>query len=82
MNVPLINDLASHIRRVDGGNRLSAYELGEEVNDFLYRRSLIDADQLSPVNHFVVRTNPDKRMGAGALAEAIVAEFELGEVDR
>jgi hypothetical protein len=80
VNVPLINEIAAHIRRMDGANQMPAAELGYAIAGFL-----IVANQSRPaadIVAFVERTNPDKRMGAGALAELIVAEFQLDEVAR
>lgn len=70
-----INDIAAHIRRVDGGNRMGPAELGWAIQEFVDqgREKPLGAD----VPLFVERINPDKTMGAGALAEAIVAEFGL-----
>ncbi|GAA0494182.1 hypothetical protein Ade02nite_20590 [Paractinoplanes deccanensis] len=72
-NEPTVTDLAIHdlvnlIRDVDGDNSLSSYELGLEL---YYRLGV------TGVVGFVERTNPDKRLGAGQLAELIVAEFNL-----
>jgi hypothetical protein len=75
--VSLIDVIAAHIRRVDGGNRLTPHELGMALCDLLgHRPYRLDSTELIG---FVKRTNPDKRMGAGALAELIVAEFNLDE---
>ncbi|WP_033338861.1 hypothetical protein [Catenuloplanes japonicus] len=69
------NDLAEHIRRTDGGNKLTAHELGMEiaVRVVPLRLDLYGDDVIA----FVEATNPDKTMGAGALADAIVDHFGL-----
>ncbi len=77
MNIPLINDLAAHIRQVDGNNQMPPGDLGRSIAGFL-----IVANQHRPVADvvaFVEHNNADKTMGAGALAELIVAEFDLDE---
>jgi hypothetical protein len=63
------NEIAEHIRRADGGNRLTARELGE--------RLAMREDLGQRVVEFVEAANPDKTMGAGALADAIVDRFGL-----
>lgn len=77
MSTLFVDRLAQNIRIVDGGNRMSPHELGVVVAEFLsvrpYRRDSAE------VIAFVKRTNPDKRIGAGRLAELIVAEFRLDE---
>ncbi|HEY6115929.1 MAG TPA: hypothetical protein VI172_08225 [Candidatus Dormibacteraeota bacterium] len=75
MSTLLINDIAQHIRRIDGNNNMPAGELGNKVMCQFYE--LFPDGRRSEVAAFVERTNPDKRMGAGALAELICAEFNL-----
>ncbi len=67
--------LAGIIRAVDGDNTLSAGDLGWEIATRVCpsRLDLYGTDFVK----FVERTNPDKAMGAGQLAELIVAEFDL-----
>lgn len=79
----LVDQIAQHIRFVDGGNKLDAYDLGDRIASYLYNDlELISTEsQAIKIESFVARTNPDKTMGAGALAELIVAEFDLDEVD-
>ena len=80
MTFNVINDIAAMIREVDGGNKLTPHELGVALTDTLGRRPYrVDSGDLI---HFLKRTNPDKRMGAGRLAELIVAEFRLDEENR
>lgn len=68
-------DLAQHIRRVDGENKLGAHELGYEIALTLTSRPhRVDSADLI---RFVKDTNPDKTMSAGALADAIVDHFQL-----
>lgn len=75
-----INALAGLIRQVDADNTLAPTDLGEalaaKLPPFFQTRHSRD------LVAFVERTNPDKTMGAGALAELIVAEFELDEAAR
>lgn len=77
MTTGIVNDIAQHIRFVDGGNRMPARDVGIEVGRFVETDGCQGCVDL--VADFVARTNPDKRMGAGALAELIVAEFNLDE---
>jgi hypothetical protein len=80
-----IEDVAAYIRSVDGDNSRSAAALGRligwrvadecDVQEMGARIALVDA-----VIAFVERINPEQRMGAGALAELIVAEFGLDGV--
>jgi hypothetical protein len=73
--VSIRNDLAEHIRRVDGDNTLPAHELGYEIaHQLTTRPRRVDSGD---VIGFVKRVNPDKAMGAGALADAIVDHFRL-----
>ena len=77
MSVSLADEIAQHIRAVDGGNQLTARELGQRLASRLHGDGhFVPTADLVP---FVERTNPDKRLGAGALAELIVAEFRLDE---
>ena len=69
------DDLAQHIRIVDGDNMLPPYELGWEVAHCL-------SDRTEEVSGFAVvelveRTNPGKTMGAAVLADAIIDHFDL-----
>jgi hypothetical protein len=81
MTTTLTGDIAAIIREVDGDNTMPAADLGWELacrladamHDFYVKHDLY-ADVIM---RFVERTNPDKRMGAGRLAELIVTEFEL-----
>lgn len=75
MNVRLVNDIAEMVREVDGGNRMSASDLGATLASRLCA-FYSDLEAVDVVT-FVERINPDKTMGAGALAEQIVAEFDL-----
>lgn len=77
-----INDLAAMIRQVDSDNTMSAAALGRRIGWYLadlYDVEDMDARSASvgEVVAFVERTNPDKQLGAGRLAELIVAEFNL-----
>ena len=80
MTAPLVDDLAQFIRRVDGDNRMYPRSLGARIADFVNGvNGLVDGPNeiRNRYADFVERTNPDKRMGAGALAELIMAEFGL-----
>ena len=69
--------IAAVIREVDGANRLSPADLGATLAGRLIPfYSDLDAED---VIAFVERANPDKKMGAGRLAELIIAEFDLDE---
>jgi hypothetical protein len=72
-------EVADVIREVDGSNRMSAVNLGAT----LASRLCVFYDDLyaEDVIAFVERTNPDKQLDAGRLAELIVAEFDLDEED-
>lgn len=78
MTALLVDDLAQFIRREDGRCCRPPYVVGDLVADFLDERGIHEARRLA-LAEFVERTNPDKRMGAGRLAELIVAEFRLDE---
>ncbi len=85
MTTRLVNDIAGFIRRIDGNNRLPARVLGGRIADFVNGLDGLSrdiADLRTQFADFVERTNPDKQMGAGALAELIVAEFDLDGADR
>lgn len=75
----IVNDLAEFIRRVDGDNKLPAEELSAALANHLIDAFGHERVFASDVVEFVERTNPDKAMGAGQLAELIVAEFQLDE---
>lgn len=75
MTTNIIDQIAQHIRIVDGGNKLPARDLGEKIGNYLDDDGCKGCVDL--VADFVARINPDKRMGAGALAEVIAAEFGL-----
>lgn len=71
--------IAGLIQHRDGDNRLSAHDLGAAIADWL--AETVDFRRGTELVAFVERTNPRKDVGAGALAERIVAQFELdGEV--
>ncbi len=79
MTVSITDQIAQHIRIVDGGNKMPARDLGREIALYLgHKPNGVRYDSADLVG-FVERTNPDKTMGAGALAELIVAEFNLDE---
>jgi hypothetical protein len=75
MTARLVNDIAAIIREVDGDNKLSPADLGATLATRLipFYSDLYAEDVIA----FVERANPDKRMGAGRLAELLVAEFDL-----
>ena len=71
----LRTDLAAHIRRVDGGNKLTPTEVGYEIALTLtVRPHRVDSANLIG---FVKRVNWDKRMCPTMLAVAIVDHFNL-----
>jgi hypothetical protein len=80
MTARLINDIAEVIREIDGDNKLSAHELSWGVVSDPRMAHRFAGVRLGDLTAFVERTNPDKTMGAGALAELIVAEFDLNQV--
>ena len=70
-----VNDIADMIREVDGDNRMSSTGLGATLAS---RLCVFYSDlEVVDVIAFVDRINPDKQLGAGRLAELIVAEFDL-----
>jgi hypothetical protein len=70
-----VQALAGLIRQVDGDNTLSATDLGHELAG---KFPPFFANQHgAALVAFVERTNPDKTLGAGQLAELILAEFDL-----
>ena len=75
----IIDDIAQQIRIVDGGNTMTARDLGIAIAPSV-TTGLADLE-CDDVVAFVERTNPDKAMGAGQLAELIVAEFDLDKED-
>lgn len=80
MDITPTDKIAHHIRDVDGGNQLTARELGSRLASRLHGDGhFVSTADLVP---FVERTNPDKRLDADRLAELIVAEFQLDKVSR
>ncbi|MEU4558437.1 hypothetical protein AB0F72_08605 [Actinoplanes sp. NPDC023936] len=75
-----VNDLAEMIREVDGDNTMPLPYFSATITNRLVALYGHDALFASEVVEFVERTNCDKQLGAGRLAELIVAEFELDEV--
>lgn len=75
MGALLVDRIAQLIHKVDGGNTLTAHDLGKELAVSVS----LKGNGVHPLNvvAFVEHTNPDKAMGAGQLAELIVAEFDL-----
>jgi hypothetical protein len=75
MTASVTDAMAGIIRQVDGNNTLSATELGRAITAKFppFFGNQHGADLIA----LVERTNPDKAMGAGRLAELIVAEFDL-----
>jgi hypothetical protein len=82
MTARVVTDIAEVIREIDPDNRLPLAELSATLTNrliaFYGDADLFAADIVA----FVERTNPDKRLGAGALAELIVAEFDLDGATR
>jgi hypothetical protein len=79
----IIDEIAQHIRIVDGNNAMDPHKLGNEIAGFLISRGLIvtEDDEIA-VTNFAADYNHDKTMGAGRLAELIVAEFDLNKESR
>lgn len=73
----IVNDIAAVIRQMDGDNTMQPRTLGVKVATALSLSRADCFDKAVPIVAFVERTNPDKTLGAGALAELIVAEFDL-----
>jgi hypothetical protein len=80
VSVMVVDRIAQEIRRVDGGNRMTSYQLADALLDFMYREGLIDADRLMPAAIFLTQVNENKQLGAGRLAEMLMEEFDLEEV--
>ncbi len=79
MSTPLVDEIAQHIRRIDGNNKMPATILGGRIADFLEGVTDGSPELRTRFVDFVERTNADKRTGAGRLAELIAAEFDLPE---
>jgi hypothetical protein len=77
----LRDDLAAHIRHVDGDNTMDPYDRGDRIASFLYNvRELISTEsEAIRVESFVIRASRNKTMSADALADAIVDRFKLDE---
>jgi hypothetical protein len=74
MTARTVDDIAALIREVDGDNTMDSNVLGQKVAE----RILPVGDiRVADMAGFIGWTNPDKTLGAGALAELIVAEFDL-----
>lgn len=82
MTTNAANGIAKAIHEVDGNNRMAPDEVGYAVAGYLIVTNRLKDLRVADIVEFVERTNPDKRLGAGALAELIVAEFGLDEVTR
>jgi hypothetical protein len=81
--VSIGTDLAHHILNVDPDNTMAATELGYEIALTLNtRRTHPHRVDSADLIGFVKRINSDKTLGAGALADAIVDEFNLDEETR
>lgn len=84
MNEPTVNDrtvhdLAALISGVDPDNKMDPCELGWRIQEFVDSGRPAARQIGADLPLFVERTNLDKRMGAGQLAELVVAEFGLDE---
>lgn len=77
MTTNVIDDIAAVIREVDGDNTMPPRTLGVKIATALSLKRADCFDRAVPIVEFVERTNPDKRMGAGHLADLIAAEFNL-----
>ncbi len=74
----IVNDLAAIIREADGNNRLRPEPLAMSIEDGLQDLDIYTVEW-KPLAAFIARTNPDKTLSVRALAELIVAEFNLGD---
>jgi hypothetical protein len=72
------NDIAELIQRVDGRNRLKPKTLAAEIEDGLQDLGVYTVEW-KPLADLIARVNPDKTMGAAAMADAIVDEFNLDQ---
>lgn len=79
MTTNIRNDIAQYIRTTDGGNRLDPSTLGVAIEDFLQQDHDNYTVEARALADLIQRINPNKRMGAGALADAIVDHFKLDE---
>lgn len=81
----LRDDLAAHIRHVDGKNELSPYQLGSAIADFLTARGVVTPIVAGQVEDFAEQQNQGagymhpKPVGPDALAAAVVDHFKLEE---
>jgi hypothetical protein len=81
------NAIAAHIRAVDGNNQLGPYELATSIGQFLHEQGVVgDVAVKHAVEDFAYEANrgasgylQPKRLGAEALADAIVDHFHLEE---
>ncbi|WP_433730869.1 hypothetical protein ACQP2Y_21220 [Actinoplanes sp. CA-051413] len=75
------DDLAAHIRHVDGDNRAHPADLASDVGEFLIPRLPLVGivARLEEIKDFVFQADRNKTMGAAALADAIVDRFKLEE---
>jgi len=78
--VSLVDEIAQIIRVADGNNRAKPETLAMAIEDGLQDLDIYTVGW-KPLAEFLQRSNPDKQIGAGRLAELIVAEFRLGEED-
>lgn len=78
------NDIAEYIRLVDGNNQLGPAQLSASIAAHLRQQGLVDEATENAIDDFAYEANrggsgylQPKRLGAGALADAIVDHFGL-----
>ncbi len=79
MTARTVDDIAALIREVDSDNAMDSNVLGRKVAERLLPAGDV---RINDMAGFIGWTNPDKTMGAGALAELIVDEFDLDEEEQ
>jgi hypothetical protein len=77
----LRDDLAAHIRHVDGDNRAHPADLASDIGEFLMPRLPFEGilARLEEIKDFVFHVNRNKTVGAGDMADAIVDRFKLDQ---
>lgn len=71
------NTIAATIRRVDGNNNADARTVAFAIADQLTGEALVEFIDEYEVIAVIEKRNPDKTMGAAALADAIVDDLNL-----
>lgn len=71
------NQIAATIRRMDGNNNAPARKLAFAIAADLTEDGLVEFIDEYEVIEVIERRNPDKTMGAAALADAIADDLNL-----